>query len=105
MGEARRYDLEGAILHIPLYYDEKTGQYLEDYPDLSENPVWTPQGYPVMFVGEDACEHAEAIGERRCVDCSGCRHYRRHSEHRLLGVCGNEKNRNQQAIINMEETP
>ncbi len=103
MKKSRRYELEGVVLDIPLYYDETTHMYYEDYPDLIKKPAWTEAGYRVMFVGEDACRYAESKNERRCVDCSGCRHYRRTDEHMLIGVCGHEKNRKKNAITHTEE--
>ena len=47
MKKTRRYDIEGAILEIPVYYDARTEKYMEDYPDFLENPVYTPDGCPI----------------------------------------------------------
>ena len=34
MDRTRRYDIEGAILYIPLRYDERAGMDIEEYPTL-----------------------------------------------------------------------
>ena len=92
MKKTRRYDIEGAILEIPVYYDVRTEKYMEDYPDFLENPVYTPDGCPILFTGEDACSYGEAADGSPCIDCGSCRFYRQAS-HTWIGVCGHEKNR------------
>ena len=90
--KTRRYDIEGAILEIPLYYDADAEKYMEDYPDFLEHPVYTPAGCPILFTGEDACPYGEAADGSPCIDCGSCRHYRQAS-HTWIGVCGHEKKR------------
>ncbi len=95
MEQTRRYELDGLILDIPLRYDERSGQYLEEYPDFIEHPMWTPAGSPVMFSGEEACPRAEEAEPGGCPDCGACRHYRRAGEYTLIGVCRHpDKRRN-----------
>ncbi len=86
MAKTRRHEIEGAVLDIPLRYDERTGRELEEYPDLISRPVYTPAGERVMLTVEDACPLAElrADGMR---DCGSCRHYRQAPD-ALIGVCG-----------------
>ncbi len=93
MNQTRRYEFEGLTLDIPLRYDERSGQYLEEYPDFTESPVWTPAGCPVLFAGEDACPHGEEAEPGGCPDCGSCRHYRRAAAHTWIGVCGHPANR------------
>ncbi len=90
MKQTRRYEFEGVTLDIPLHFDESTGIYIEDYPDFIESPIWTPEGYPVMFAGEDACKFAEEATPGGCPDCGSCRFYRSAAEHTWFGVCGND---------------
>ena len=92
MKNVRRYNIEGVEIEIPLRYDKISGIYLEEYPDFTANPVYTPDNAPIMFTGEDACEYAEAASEEPCIDCGSCRFYRQFSD-TLIGVCGNEKRR------------
>lgn len=92
MKKVRHYNIEGREIEIPLRYDCISGIYLEEYPDLIANPVYTPENAPIMFTGEDACEYAEAADEEPCMDCGSCRFYRQFSD-TLIGVCGNEKRR------------
>ena len=91
MKKTRRHNIEGAVLDIPLRYDERTGRELEEYPDLISRPVYTPAGERVMLTVEDACPLAElrADGMR---DCGSCLYYRQ-APGTLLGVCGHEKRR------------
>ena len=53
MGKTRQYNIEGLLLEIPLYYDQLAGKEIEIFPDFIKNPVYTPQGHPVLFTGED----------------------------------------------------
>ena len=86
MAKTRRHEIEGAVLDVPLRYDQRTGRELEEYPDLMACPVYTPAGERVMLTVEDACPLAElrADGMR---DCGSCRHYRQAPD-ALIGVCG-----------------
>ena len=93
MEKVKTYNVEGAALTIPLRYDKKSGRYMEVYPDFIKDPVYTPEGHPIMLTLEDAC----AFGEQKAaneplVDCGSCRFYRQ-VQNALIGVCGCEKNR------------
>ncbi len=93
MEKTKKYHVEGATLTIPLRYDKKSGRYMEVYPDFIKDPVYTPEGHPIMLTLEDAC----AFGEQKAaneplVDCGSCRFYRQ-VQNALIGVCGCEKNR------------
>ena len=93
MEKAKRYEIEGRILDIPVHWDERSQQYLEDYSSLIENPVYTPEGRPILLTIEDACPYAEmADDDPASIDCGSCIHF--HQPHgSLLGVCHNEKMR------------
>ena len=93
MEKVRRYEFEGVTLEIPLRYDERSQIYIEEYPDFVSNPVYTPKGHPVMFVGEDACCYGEYSGGEGCPDCGSCRFFRPAAIHNWIGVCGHEKKR------------
>lgn len=90
----RQYELDGLVLNIPIRYDELSQIYIEDYTEYIENTVHTPNGHPVMFAGEDACEHASEETPGGCPDCGSCRHYLRAGEHTWIGICKNELKRN-----------
>lgn len=92
MEKTRRYNIEGAILNIPLRYDKLSRMEIEEYPDFLEHPIYTPAGYPLMLTCEDACSHAETVGGELCIDCGSCRFYRQ-APNTLIGVCGHEKMR------------
>lgn len=95
MVKLRRYEFEGLVLDIPMHYDEQAKIYIEEYPDFIENPVYTPLGYPVMFAGEDACAEAEELTPGGCPDCGSCKWWRKAAEHSWIGVCGNDKKKNE----------
>ena len=89
----RHYRFEGVSLEIPLHYDERSNMYIEEYPDFINNPVYTPEGCPILFVGEDACPYAEAADGEHCQDCGSCRFFRSAGPNTWIGVCGHEKKR------------
>lgn len=93
MGKIRRYTIEGTILEIPIYWEERSQRYLEDYSCLLEHPVHTKDGYPIFLTIEDACPDAEMQDvDPSSIDCGSCRYYRQ-TPGTLLGVCRNEKRR------------
>ena len=49
MEKTKKYNVEGATLTIPLRYDEDSGRYMEVYPDFIKDPVYTPEGHPIML--------------------------------------------------------
>ena len=49
MAKTARFNIEGAVLDLPLRYDEASKMEFEIYPDLLENPVYTPSGERVML--------------------------------------------------------
>ncbi len=107
MEKVKRYEIEGTILDIPMYWEERSQKYLEDYSGLIENPAYTPEGRPILLTIEDACRYSEpAEGEPRCIDCGSCVYFRQ-PRGSLLGVCHNEKMcsgaRPEQAKTNMKK--
>ncbi len=93
MTEKRRYDLEGLVIDIPVYFDEKANVYIEDYPDFIKDPIWTPKGHRVFFSGMDACALSEERTPGGCPDCGSCKFFKRAAEHTWFGYCINEKNK------------
>lgn len=76
MKKTKKYDVEGATLTIPLRYDADSGRYMEVYPDFIENPVYTPEGHPIMLTPEDVCAFSEKEDANEpLVDCGSCRFY------------------------------
>lgn len=101
MGKTRQYNIEGVLLEIPLCYDELSGKEIEIFPDFIENPVYTPEGCPVLFTGEDACTYGEALDGEPCIDCGSCRFYRQ-TPGTLIGVCGHEQRRHMPRRRNLD---
>ncbi len=102
MEKAKRYEIEGRILDIPVHWDERSQQYLEDYSSLIENPVYTLEGRPILLTIEDACRYSEpAEDEPRCIDCGSCVYFRQ-PRGSLLGVCHNEKTRSDAKLIQVK---
>ena len=93
MEKTKQYKIEGAILDIPMHWDEHSQKYLEDYSLLIENPAYTQEGRPILLTIEDACRYSEpADDDPSSIDCGSCRYYRQISG-TLLGVCHNGKMR------------
>ncbi len=93
MDDLRQYKIDGMILTIPLYYDELSDKYIEDYTQWIDNKLFTPKGHPIMFAGEDACKYAEEETPGGCPDCGSCKFYRRAGTHTWIGICKNKRNR------------
>lgn len=93
MEKSRHYEFEGVTLDIPLRYDERSHMYIEEYPDFVTHPVYTPQGCPVLFIGEDACSYRKPSEGEDCPDCGSCRFFLPATPHTWIGVCGHEKKR------------
>lgn len=54
MEKVQRFEIEGAILDIPVYRDQRSQKYLEDYSGLIENPAYTQEGRPILWTIEKA---------------------------------------------------
>lgn len=93
MDHSRHYEFEGIALEIPMHYDPLSHMYIEEYPDFVEHPIYTAEGYPVLFIGEDACPLSEAADGETCSDCGSCRYFRPAGPRTWIGVCGHEKRR------------
>ncbi len=89
MKKFKEYELDGAILNIPLKYDKGSDMYIEDYFEFIDNSVFTPFGHPIKFAGEDACDYAEEETPGGCPDCGSCKFYQRAGEHTWIGICKN----------------
>ncbi len=87
MEDSRIYELEGFVFNIPLIYDQRSGRSIEDYSEFIENQLFTPDGSPIMFAGEDACTFAQEESPGGCPDCGSCRFYKRAAEHTWIGIC------------------
>ncbi len=88
---ARRYELDGTVIDIPIYYDEQVQRYIEDYPDFIAHPIRTKSGYRVLFSGMDACRYACSGENAPCADCAGCRYYQSAGAHTWFGLCMNKE--------------
>ena len=88
MERTRYHEIEGTILEIPLIYDQRSGQWIEEYPDFLEQPVYTPAGERILLTIEDACPHGR-LRPDGMGDCGSCMYYRQ-VPGTLLGVCGND---------------
>lgn len=99
MRKTKRFEIEGAVLDVPLYYDKLAKMDIERYPDLLRHPVYTPEGYRVMITIEDACHHAEMVDDApSSIDCGSCKFYRQ-QKNSLLGVCHCEAMRREENTI------
>ncbi|MCD8127967.1 MAG: hypothetical protein LUD54_00090 [Oscillospiraceae bacterium] len=91
--KTRHYEFEGAVLDIPMTYDELVDSYIEEYRNFNEDPAWTADGCPITHSVEDGCPVGEWDRPGRCNTCGGCRFFRFIAPHTLIGVCRQEKRR------------
>ena len=93
MEKVNRYEFEGEVNEVPVYWEDHLKRYAEDYRDYCEQPGCTPAGRPILLTIEDACPHAEMVDDDPAgIDCGSCRHYHQFPGS-LLGVCNNGKRR------------
>ena len=87
----RHYEFEGAAFDIPMFYDELTEQYIEEYRNFNEEPAWTANGCPIMHSVEDGCPHGEWDESSRCSTCGECKYFLSIGQHSSVGVCRQKK--------------
>ena len=90
MEQYNRYEFEGEVVEVPVFWDDHLQREVEDYEDYYDGPVYTPAGCPILLTIEDACPHAEPVDGG--VDCGSCRRYHQFPGS-LLGVCDHEARR------------
>lgn len=91
----RTFCLDGDICDIVFRLDEASGKYLGDYPDFSEQPRYTPNGYPWVEAVNDDCPLAESIypQEHKYNDCGTCKYFQQEKSGDLIGICTHEGKR------------
>ena len=93
MEQYNRYEFEGEVIEVPVYWDDHLQREVEDYEDYYKQPGHTPSGRPVLLTFEDACPYADMVDDAPAnIDCGSCRHYHQFPGS-LLGVCDHEKRR------------
>lgn len=93
MGKVNRYEFEGEVIEVPIYWDDHLQREVEDYEDYCKQPGHTPSGRPILLTIEDACPYADMVDDDPAsIDCGSCRHYHQFPGS-LLGVCDHEKRR------------
>ena len=113
MGKVNRYEFEGEVIEVPVYWDDHLQREVESYEGYYDGPVYTPAGHLILLTIEDACPFAEMVDDDPAsIDCGSCRHYHQFPGS-LLGVCDHEKQRKKKRRScgsgpnpgNKEETP
>lgn len=94
MEQSRKYSVEGTEIVVPVFRDDFSGMYLEDYEQWYDLDKYTSKGHLILVLSTEACEFAEGIGSYPCVECSVCRFYSRAAPKTLIGVCMNPKKSN-----------
>ena len=57
MGKVNRYEFEGEVIEVPVYWDDHLQREVEDYEDYCKQPGHTPSGRPILLTIEDACPY------------------------------------------------
>lgn len=78
--------LDGDTLEVIFRYDSDNDVWHGEYPNLIENPRYTPNGRPWVDVVKDDCTYATG----KLGDCGGCEHFCRQDEPDLIGICMND---------------
>lgn len=86
--------IEGTEIVVPVFRDDFSGMYLEDYEQWYDLDKYTRKGHLILVLSTEACEFAESIGSYPCVECAVCRFYSRAAPKTLIGVCMNPKKSN-----------
>ncbi len=87
-------ELHGVKFEIKYgYYNEEEKKRWDPtpiFPDFTESPVYTPDGFPFITASQDTCLHyspkENASGENWCYDCI---HFSAGEE--IIGTCKNPK--------------
>ena len=87
----KTYHLDSDVFVVSFHLDDYSGKYLGEYPDFTECPRYTPNGRPWVSVIEEGCPYAEADDRT----CGSCRYLQKAGANDLIGVCMNEKQRQQ----------
>ena len=70
MEQYNRYEFEGEVVEVPVYWDDHLQREVEDYEDYCKQPGHTPSGRPVLLTFEDACPYADMVDDDPAsVDC------------------------------------
>ena len=88
MRRKKQFEIEGAVLEVPLFYGRLAKLDVARSPDLFRHLVYIPDGYRVMETIADTCPRAD-LHPGVCQDCGACNFYRR-QEDPPLGVCHRE---------------
>ncbi len=89
----RKYEVDGLVVEIPIFWYEAGRKYIEQYPDFVGEPVYTPDGRPLTDAVTDACRFGEMREPVAVPDCATCKYYRPAAEGTLFGVCDCEYRR------------
>ena len=78
MNKVNRYELEGRVIELPLYWDKHSKKEIENYgPFLEQSPIYTPEGRPIFLTIEDACPYADMVDDDPLsIDSGSCIYFR-----------------------------
>ena len=69
-------------------YERERGEPIPIYPDLSEKPIYTEDGFPIVTQMQDLCENGKCRFSDGC--CGECEYFRQCVE--MFGICTNPQN-------------
>lgn len=83
------FSLDGSELRVRFRYNEKCRQYIGEFPDFEQEPVYTSSGKPWVSAVQDVCEYGESdeSGQKNCMDCGSCRFFVKEREEDIIGIC------------------
>ena len=82
----RLYQLDSDAVEVVFYHNEELDRYFGEYPDFSDDPRYTPGGFPWVNV-TGGCDYSDDED----IDCGSCRFFVSENKGDLIGICKNEK--------------
>ena len=88
MKKTQSFSFGETVIEVLSEFDESSGRYILDLPDLEENPIFTKGGDPVVTAIQDCC-----INIDDAFDCGSCKFYKPNHPGDLIGICINPENK------------
>ncbi len=88
MEKVETFNLDGLAVEIKFAFDKTANMYIGEYPDFEENPIYSPNGRPIVTAARDSCPHNTSEG--KFADCGSCKFFKTEGKDDLIGFCTNE---------------
>lgn len=86
--EVRNICVDGDSIEVTFRFDEQWEAWIGEYPFFKEEPRYTPSGRPWKNSVFTECPH---YAGGNYDDCGTCCHFQKQDSKDLIGVCFNDK--------------